>query len=115
MRSIQMSLSCIGPPHRLPIFTGCGAMVSELLGSESLHRSAWHLESLLIRTSYDGFLQHITARHQSLVVRGYRSCRGTARKRPSVTVQKLIEIGKEKGYLLYDKVSDLLPICSHTS
>src|SRR3990167_7711673 len=24
-------------------------------------------------------------------------------------VQKLIEIGKEKGYLLYDEVSDLLP------
>ena len=25
------------------------------------------------------------------------------------SVQKLIEIGKEKGYLLYDEVSDLLP------
>src|SRR5215472_9519725 len=25
------------------------------------------------------------------------------------TVQKLIDIGKEKGYLLYDEVSDLLP------
>ena len=24
-------------------------------------------------------------------------------------VQKLIDIGKEKGYLLYDEVSDLLP------
>src|SRR5262247_4616176 len=25
------------------------------------------------------------------------------------SVQKLIDIGKEKGYLLYDEVSDLLP------
>src|SRR5262245_58371198 len=25
------------------------------------------------------------------------------------SIQKLIEIGKEKGYLLYDEVSDLLP------
>src|SRR5262245_37269017 len=26
------------------------------------------------------------------------------------SVQKLIDIGKEKGYLLYDEVSDLLPL-----